>query len=251
MSVKDKHHLFDGHVIKIIQETEHAKVYEFRNPNSWEFWFKLVCADNLIAMTGDAYSLFIEPGYGRDGLAFLRGSVRSEGYFLGKCPHDFSSALTEFSREEALANFKSYLESGYVDEEEYVEMCDELSDEGELRDEVSYYDICSDYEIDEPSSPRVLTNRVKIQLAGLQKFVEAYDKLNPIPKDMGGTEIEIGDTVAMHGLIGEINHPDDEPIIGVVYSTSGMHGRPSEPMVWIKGKAAHHPQACLVIKKGM
>lgn len=63
---------------------------------------------------------------------------------------------------------------------------------------------------------------------------------------MNGKIIEVGDTVEMHGLIGT---PDDNPIVGKVYSISGMHGRPREAMVWIKGKAAHHPKACRVINK--
>lgn len=127
-------------------------------------------------MQGDCYSLLIEPGYDRNGLAFLRGSVKSEGYFLGKCPFN-SDLLTEVKYDTALENFNSEHVGGSLTDEELEQITEELNADGGIYTEASYYELCSEYNIDEPSSPRVLTSRTKLQLAGLQCFVEAYDKM--------------------------------------------------------------------------
>ena len=63
--------------------------------------------------------------------------------------------------------------------------------------------------------------------------------------DMHGKSIKVGSHVRQYGTIR--NMLKEEPTTtGKVISLAGMHGRPHEPMVWISGRAAHHPQACEV-----
>lgn len=110
-----------------------------------------------------------------------------------------------------------------------------------------------------PNDTEILLNKRKNiyfsmnkYLAGTSWIKEIYivpgidKRLKQLPVDMNGTVIEVGDEVELHGVIGK---PDDNPIVGVVYSVAGMHGRPNEAMIWIKGKAAHHPKACIVRTK--
>lgn len=63
--------------------------------------------------------------------------------------------------------------------------------------------------------------------------------------DMHGKTIKVGSWVKQFGTIRNILK-EEPSTIGKVKSLAGMHGRPHEPMVWIDGRAAHHPQACEV-----
>ena len=165
---------FKDHQITSVEGTGDITRFRFSGPNRGCYWFDLTCADNLIVMTGDCYSLMIEPGYGRNGLAFLRGSIKSIGYFLGKCP--FGKLLKEYSRDAALKAILHYKETDCLTEDQYEDFLDRLTDEGEFYDEVKYYELCHDFDIDDPSSPTVLTRQTLTQLAGLQRFVEVYEK---------------------------------------------------------------------------
>lgn len=175
--IKNKKEYFKDHVVEVIIESEYVKKYKFSNPNSSEYWFDLVCSDNMIAMMGDCYELMVNPGYGRDGLAFLRGSINSYGYFLEKCRYNkgLGDPLTEYSTEEANENIKRYIEDGYItsDDTKYLYGLDEGQFHGEFR----YYEFCSEKQIDEPYSPRVLTSTTMLQIAGLMVFVEKYNEL--------------------------------------------------------------------------
>lgn len=163
---------FKDHEIIVVTDNEHVKKFIFKKPGTGTFEFSLVTADNLIAMTGDCYSLMITPGYGRCGFSFLRGSVNSVGYFLGKCP--FNLELTKYSYDEAIHNIRTYVEEGYINQEDLDDVYN--LDEGDLIGENNYYKFCNDHEIYEPSSPRVLTATTLLQLAGLQCFVEKYNE---------------------------------------------------------------------------
>lgn len=169
---------FSRHELKVICDNEKVKRFQFRRPDSGCYGFNLTTADNLIVMNGDTYTLIIEPGYGREGLGFLLGSINSLGYFLSKCPFRSwgKDVLTEFSHDKALENLKYYIENEYVTKEQVDDICG--LDDGEWHGEHAYYEFCNKYNIDEPMSPRVLTHTTLNQVAGLRCFAEQYEKFN-------------------------------------------------------------------------
>lgn len=63
--------------------------------------------------------------------------------------------------------------------------------------------------------------------------------------DLNDREIRVGSLVRLRSLIGD--KTSRVCAEGVVVSLSGMHGNPSETMVWITGQPAHHPKATEVI----
>jgi hypothetical protein len=164
---------FKDHEIQEMEMAPTIKKFRFVNPKDSCYWFELILADNLILMTGDCYTFIAEPGRGRDGLAFLRGSVKSVGYFLEKCP--FQQELSEYNKERAQENFKDEMENESITAEQYEEILELFPDQGPVYDEGKYYEICYEHGIDEPSSPRSLKSRTILQLAGLQAFIEKYD----------------------------------------------------------------------------
>lgn len=166
---------FSKHQIFTIHSNDQVQVFLFRKPDSWSNGFQLVCTDNTILMNGDCWSLLIEPGYGRSGLAFLRGSVFDVSYFLSKCP--FRDEVKEFSRERALENIEYYHENEYLTDDQYEDFIERFTDKGEFYDIVSYYELCHEYEIDEPMGVKVLKHRTLNQIAGLQCFVREYEKM--------------------------------------------------------------------------
>lgn len=163
---------FKGHEIIILEDGQYTKHFVFKKGGTGTFSFDLVTAHNLIAMTGDCYSLMITPGYGRCGLAFLRGSINSEGYFLSKCP--FKEQLTEYSHQEAMHHIRVCVENEQITEEDLQDA--DWVDEDPFWGEFRYYEFCYEKDIDEPASPKVLTETTKLQLAGLQCFVEKYNE---------------------------------------------------------------------------
>jgi hypothetical protein len=163
---------FAKHVLTVICDHERVKRFQFRRPDSGMYGFSLTTADNLIVMNGDTYALMLEPGYGRQGLGWLRGSVDSVSYLLEKCP--FRKLLTEYSYEQAKENLQYYVTEEYLKQEDVDDLYG--LDDGELYSEGRYYEFCHEKEIDEPMSPRRLTYTTLNQVAGLQCFVEAYEK---------------------------------------------------------------------------
>jgi len=166
---------FNNHQITVIHESDKVKRYSFKQPDTGCYGFSLTCADNLIVMTGDCYSLLVEPGYGRDGLAFLRGSINSYGYFLSKCP--LNMEIKKYSPERALKLVKEYYKDYLEKDLKEDELPCDFYEEG-LRGEVAYWDFCHESEIDDPGCPTVYTGQTLLQIAGLMKFVEEYGKLS-------------------------------------------------------------------------
>lgn len=168
---------FKNHVLTIIHEHESVKRYQFKQPDTGCYGFNLTCADNLMIMTGDCYTMVIEPGYGRCGLAFLRGSIKSLDYFLGKSP--FREQMSEYKHEYALEDMKEYIKDYYEDgyEDKWLDFKGRLNGEDGPYGEASYYEACSYTDIDEPPRARRMTSTTKMQIAGLMAFVEAYEKV--------------------------------------------------------------------------
>jgi len=178
---------FIDHEISVIYEGKDVKRYKFQKPGTWQYGFYLTCADNLIAMNGDCYSLMIEPGYNRPGLSFLRCNACNTGYFLEKCRLDGS--LREFKAKYALEDMKWQLEQEYITKDIYAVFEEDMPDEDGMYGEVKYRELCSDLEIDEPPAGLRLTTTTIMQLAGLETFVEAYEvyeseKATPWKRDL-------------------------------------------------------------------
>ena len=170
--IKECRNNFDKHELTIIHESISVKRYLFRDPKTWCFGFYLTCADNLIVMNGDTYSLLVEPGYGRDGLAFLRGAIDSYDYFLSKCP--LKMEVKEYSHSYAMELLKEDVENEYISQEQLDDAYG--LDEGEFRGEIAYWDFCYEHNLDDPCSPRTYTRTTLNQIAGLRCFIDKYDK---------------------------------------------------------------------------
>lgn len=180
--VEKRKEIFSKHEIHTIVDQNGVTRFSFRRPDSGMYGFSLTCADNLIVMNGDCYSLLVEPGYGRNGLAFLLSNVCRDPfyYFLSKVPNGFRDGLTEYSSEKAEEHIKYYIE-----ECEYKLDLSEWVGRGEdgKYGEWKYYEFCHDNNVDEPMDPRILDSQTILQIAGLQCFVEQYKSLNNITEE--------------------------------------------------------------------
>jgi len=173
---------FKNHEITVICEHKEVQRFQFRNPLDGNYGFNITCADNLIALTGDIYELMITQGYSRSGLAFLLSHVTRDPwyYFLSKVSN--RDSLSEYSYKKAIENLESNFDDGYFDDNDEIKTKDDfknlhMMDEGEYWGEHAYYSFCNEHDICEPLSPKVLTATTVLQIAGLQCFVEAYEKL--------------------------------------------------------------------------
>jgi hypothetical protein len=185
--IKEKKKYFERHELTVICNHDKVKRFQFRQPDTGCYGFNLTTADNLIVMNGDCYTLILEPGYGRDGFWFLLGSIsRDWGYLLGKCPFRSKDILTEYSYDQAMENLKYYVENEYITREQ-ADYCYGL-DDGEFYGEPAYYKFCLDHDIDEPMSPRALTDTTLLQIAGLQAFADKYEEMFP-EKTTNGLEL--------------------------------------------------------------
>ena len=72
--------IFKDHEIEVIVDTPEVQRYKFSKPGTWMYGFFLTFSDNLIVLNGDIGTMIVEPGYGRNGLTFLRGSINSLDY---------------------------------------------------------------------------------------------------------------------------------------------------------------------------
>ena len=110
---------FADHKLKIICNTKEVQMFECRNKDgSWCYGFRAVFADNLICMHGDCGELLINPGYNRDGLRWMRGSINSIGYFREKFDQPYVEDTREFSNDIAVDNLLGCI---HDDIEEVVE----------------------------------------------------------------------------------------------------------------------------------
>lgn len=175
---------FKHHEITIICDHEKVQRFQFRNPNDGNYGFSITCADNLIALTGDIYDLMITQGYNRSGLAFLLNHVTRDPwyYFLSKVSNKNKESLTEYSYDKAIENLELNFDEGCFDDNDDIKTKDDFKhilylDEGEFWGLHAYYKFCSENNICEPYDSKVWTGTTILQIAGLQCFVEAYNKL--------------------------------------------------------------------------
>ena len=106
---------FKNHKVTVLCNTPEVQMFRCQKPGTWVYGFQVVCADNMICLTGDIDSILIEPGYGRNGTKFLRGSINCEGYFLEKVRN--TKNHTEYDADYAI----EYLQCLIKDTEEQEE----------------------------------------------------------------------------------------------------------------------------------
>ena len=169
--------VFEKHELKIVENTDHIQMFICRKPNDSTFAFQVVCANNMVCLTGDIYSMLVEPGYGRNGTMFLRGSINSEGYFLGKIRLGRDDH-TKYSVEEAQRIIDNEREQ-YKDSPEVLDQLDDIliGDEGKYG-EFKFYESWYDAGLDECPNPKVLTAQTIYQLEGLKWLANKLDEIN-------------------------------------------------------------------------
>ena len=168
---------FKNHEITEVINNEQISRHIFKDPDTGTYAFTVTCADNLIIMNGDCYSLYIEPGYGRHGLSFLKSSIESYDYFIGKCP--YIENTTEFDQDYAKQLLTEHLkEFADCDEKPYSknDIEDLYLEDDSIHGEVAYYEFCYKHEIYEPFKPRRYKHKTLNQIAGLQVFIKKLEE---------------------------------------------------------------------------
>lgn len=169
---------FSDHEIKIIHQSEDFSRIKFSRPNTWMYGMFITTADNLIVVNGDCGTLVLEPGYGRNGLSFLKGSIDSAYYLLGKTP--FKNEIKEYSPEYAKSLLYERLEE-YKEEypEKYTKFKKKLKDIhlDDWDGEQNYYRFCHENDFDDdPWCPKVLNHFVLNIIAGLKVMVKKMEE---------------------------------------------------------------------------
>ena len=185
---------FLEHTVNVIENTKNVQVFKFQKPGTWVYGFQLVCADNMICVTGDVYSMLVEPGYGRSGLAWMRGSINSESYFLEKIR--ITDQYEEFCQEKAAAFLKDRIKEV---QDELNDSLEGETDEGEIRllkntaeekiESINdipldvgphkFLEECHELELfDETPNVMKLSSETLYQLEGLRAFCRKLDEMN-------------------------------------------------------------------------
>lgn len=174
---------FKDHQVRVLTNNEHVQAFECRNKNgSWQYGFRVICADNLITMYGDVGELVVLPGYNRDGVRWLRGSIDSKSYFVEKIDGPYRKDDVEFSRENAIDAIFGYIYDDLDEVEEYQQndlnlLNDCLNDEFEHENqfyEKGYYE----YDMDEMPSPTRATANFEYRYQALKRLCELLDEID-------------------------------------------------------------------------
>jgi hypothetical protein len=170
---------FKDHEINIITNTKDVKVFYSARPKNLSFSFQLVFADNLIAMSGDIYSLMINPGKGRS-LGWLRGSIGSLSYVREKMPKQFHNDR-DWKSDSAKKALKEYLDQDSKDNPENEEKNNNISEytDYNAENEHDFYDYCYKNGIEEPYYiyNGDVSNVQMLQLAALTWFCKKLDEI--------------------------------------------------------------------------
>lgn len=174
---------FKDHTIKVLTNNEHVQAFECRNKSgSWCYGFRVVCSDNLICMYGDIGELVVLPGYNRDGIRWLRGSLKSKDYFVSKFDRVYYKDASEFNQENAIEAVLGYIYDDLEEVEEYQQgELNLLNDclDGVFETEEKFYEAAYyDYDLDEPPTPRRATVNFEYRYAALQRLCELLDEID-------------------------------------------------------------------------
>lgn len=175
---------FKDHEIRVLVNTPEVQSFECRNKNgSWCYGFRVVCSDNLICMYGDIGELMFLPGYNRQGVKWLRGSIDSEGYFFEKLDRPYITDAREFSTENAINAIFSSLYGDDIDEileyqQPELNMLKDLFD-GDIEFEHEFYERAYyKYSIDETPRPTSSRFSLEYRYQALKKLCELLDKID-------------------------------------------------------------------------
>lgn len=189
--------MFTKHTLEVVANTGQVQMFICRKPDTSEFSFQVVCADNMICLTGDVYSMLVEPGYGRSGLSWMRGSIDSESYFLGKIKndrhhYDFDPKKV---KKALLETAKQYYEEGEENEHynSILSVVEKLGEDdkghyGEQR----FYDLWYKAGLDEAPNLLELTPQTIYQLTAIQTLCRLLDETKFVTKSYreGGADAQ-------------------------------------------------------------
>jgi hypothetical protein len=149
---------FAEHQMQILANSDEVQMFRCQKSGTWCYGFQVVCADNMICLTGDIDSMLIEPGYRRNGTMFMRGSIDSESYFLSKIRHGRDDHK-QFDKDEALSAI-AYRRENYGDSPEVLEALKGIEEAVEdligKGAEHEFYRLWYEAGLDEAPSPTVL-----------------------------------------------------------------------------------------------
>lgn len=171
---------FKDHKVTVLCNTPEVQMFRCQKLGTWVYGFQVVCADNTICLTGDIGSILIEPGYGRNGTKFLRGSVNSESYFLGKIRN--TEAHTEYDGQYAreylqdcIKNAKEQEESDLV--EKYQNVLEAIEDDGNFG-EHRFHEVWSNNDLDDHPDMRVMSSQAIFQMEAMKMLAARLEEMN-------------------------------------------------------------------------
>lgn len=169
--------VFKDHEVKILENTENVQMFRCQKPGTWTYGFIVVCTDSMICLTGDICEMLVCQGYGRNGSAFLRGSVKSEEYFLSKVPNR-REIHTEYKAQYA-REVVSQMRNDFSDDPDWLKKLDELEiGEDGYYGEFKFHESWADAGLDEHPHVRKITAQTRYQLTALQWLARKLDEMD-------------------------------------------------------------------------
>lgn len=174
---------FKDHKITVLTNNKNVQAFECRNGDgSWCYGFRVVFSDNLICMYGDCGELVVNPGYGRQGIRWMRGSIKSKGYFFEKTDRAYIEESKRFSERHAIASAVGYIYDDLDEIEDYQQgELNLLNDciNGEIMHEHDFYNRAySDYGFDECPDPRDVFESLEYRYQALVRLCELLDEID-------------------------------------------------------------------------
>lgn len=166
---------FKNHQLEVIENSPDIQIFECRNESkSWNYGFRVITSDNTICLTGDVGELLVTPGYNREGLYWMLGSIHDFYYFKSKFADAYFRYFQEFDKDTLIVNVASYIPDDLQDaiesfsqEIRLLERC--LGEEFETPEQ--YYTVAySELGIDEPTSPFKIKSGLWYRYEALKKF---------------------------------------------------------------------------------
>ena len=174
---------FKDHEVRVITNTPEIQAFECRNKNgSWCYGFKVICADNFISMYGDLDTLTFLPGYNRDGLRWMRGSINSRSYFFEKLDSAHREKVKHYDIQYAIDAVLSHIYYDDMDEvveynQQELNLLYDCFEENVEREHEFYEKAYYDYNMDEAPIPTCSRSTLEYRYQALKKFCELLDEI--------------------------------------------------------------------------
>lgn len=169
---------FKDHKVTVLCNTPEVQMFKCRRPGTSEYSFQVVCADNMICLTGDIDSILVEPGYGRNGTRFLRGQAETcESYFLSKVKN--TEAHTEYDEDYAEEYLLRCIKDAKEEEdlvEKYESVLETVINNGRWG-ERQFHDAWADNDLDEHPNMRVISGQAIFQMEAFKWLARELDSI--------------------------------------------------------------------------